>query len=120
MEQTIVFINCIVDMIGNGTTSTSTNFASVVINGSTTSLGTTSTIANNHRVDSCTINFGYYGIFSSINNGALTNFFTNNNFTNTYYSGGWFQNAQTVKFNNNTINTRSTMTTAQPIYFYLS
>jgi hypothetical protein len=110
-------INCIVDMTGNGTTSTSTNFTSVVINGSTTSLGTTSTIANNHRVDSCTINFGYYGIFSSINNGALTNFFTNNNFANTYYSGGWFQNAQTVKFNNNTINTRSTMTTAQPIYF---
>jgi hypothetical protein len=109
-------IKCIVDMTGNGTTSTSTNFTSVVINGSTTSIGTTSTTANNHRVDSCTINFGYYGIFSSINNGTLTNFFTNNNFANTYYSGGWFQNAQTVKFNNNIINTRSTMTTAQPIF----
>ncbi len=109
--------NCIVDMTGNGTTSTSTNFTSVVINGSTTSRTTTSTIANNHRVDSSTINFGYYGIYSSMNNGALTNFFTNNVFANTYYSGGWFENPQTVKFNNNTINTRSTMTTAQPIYF---
>jgi hypothetical protein len=109
--------SCIVDMTGNGTTSTSTNFTSVVINGSTTSRTTNSTAANNHRVDSCTINFGYYGIFTAINNGALTNFFTNNNFANTYFSGGWFQNAQTVKFNNNTINTRSTMTTAQPIYF---
>ncbi|MFN9352795.1 MAG: CARDB domain-containing protein [Chitinophagales bacterium] len=110
-------ISCIVDMTGNGTTSTSTNFTSVVINGSTTSRTTSSTTANNHRVDSCTINFGYYGIFTAINNGALTNYFTNNNFANTYNSGGWFQNAQTVKFNNNIINTRSTMTTAQPIYF---
>ena len=110
-------INCIVDMTGNGTTSISTNYSSIVINGSTTSRTASSNTANNHRVDSCTINFGYYGIFTAINNGALTNYFTNNTFANTYFSGGWFQNAQTVKFNRNTINTRSTMTTAQPIYF---
>jgi parallel beta-helix repeat protein len=108
---------CIVDMTGNGTTSGSTNFASVVINGSTTNRTTFSTIANNHRVDSCAINFGFYGIYSFINNGALTNFFTNNNFTNSHNSGGWFESPQTVKFNNNTINTRSTNTTSQPIYF---
>lgn len=110
-------VNCIVDMTGNGTTSASTNYSSIVINGSTTSRTTSSTIANNHRVDSCTINFGYYGIFTALNNGALTNFFTNNTFANVYFSGGWFQNPQTVKFNRNTINTRTTITNTWPIYF---
>ncbi|MBK7958250.1 MAG: hypothetical protein IPK03_09105 [Bacteroidetes bacterium] len=108
--------NCIVDMSGTGTTSTSSGFNAIVMNGSTTSISTVSTIANNHRIDSCSINFGYYGLYCYLNNGNLVNYFTNNTWNNAYQYGVIFQNAQTIKFNNNTINTRASMTTAYGIY----
>ncbi len=108
--------NCIVDMTGNGTTSTTSNFTSVVINGSTTSLGTLSTIANNHRIDSSTIRHGFYGVYSITNNGNNTLYFTYNNFVDAYQYGIFCQNAQTIKFNYNTVNTRNSITSTIPVY----
>ncbi|MBK7957079.1 MAG: right-handed parallel beta-helix repeat-containing protein [Bacteroidetes bacterium] len=101
--------NCVIDMVGNPTGNS--NFSNIVVNGSYTSMGTNTTIANNIMVDSCTINNGYYNIYTSASGGGNNTFrFLYNTLTNAYQYGAYFSNSHVIKFNYNkvTLGTLST------------
>lgn len=81
--------SCIIDITGTGTTSNSTtNFAGIVINGST-STPTTGIRIDSLEIDSNTINYGYYGIVCVGLSGNLqqSNKFRNNKIYGSYQYG---------------------------------
>jgi hypothetical protein len=81
--------NCIVTISGTGTTSTtSVNYAGIVVSGSNTG-AETGTNADNLEIDSNTINFGHYGIACNGNDSpkGINNKFRNNTINNSYKRG---------------------------------
>ncbi len=113
--------NCVIDITGAGTVSTSTNFAAVVINGSTTVSSTTGSRPTYLEIDSNTIQYGYYGIFNYALTSAphATNLkFRRNSIDSSYQYGLYAQNyVDTIYVNNNTVNLRITgSTSAAGIY----
>lgn len=100
--------NCYVEITGSGATSSNGNLAGVVINGSATGMSGSSSIANNHTVDSCTINAGYYNVYCSTTNGANTLSFNRNSMNSAYYYGMYFNSSIAAKIRNNTIDLRTT------------
>lgn len=100
--------NCTVDITGTGITSGSTFYIGVVINNSATS-ATTGTRIDGTEIDSCLINYGYYGIVSA---GASANLHvgfkvTNTQIINSYLFGLYSTFANGVTFQNNYINPRA-------------
>ncbi len=109
--------NCIIEITGTGATSTNSNLAGIVFNGSSTTLSTSSSLSNNHTIDSCTINAGYYNIYCSTSNGSNTLNFNNNNLNSAYYYGMSFNSSITAKIRRNTIDLRNNNTSNTGIYF---
>ncbi|MBX7204069.1 MAG: right-handed parallel beta-helix repeat-containing protein [Bacteroidia bacterium] len=104
--------NCVIDITGAGTVSTSTNFAAVVINGSTSVSSSTGSRPTYLEIDSNTIQYGYYGIFNYALTSAphATNLkFRSNSIDSSYQYGYYAQNyIDTLYLNNNTVNLRIT------------
>lgn len=100
---------------------TSSNYHHVAINANTawSTSHTTSTIANNHTIDSCQLHSSYYGIRVHMNNGANTHYITNNTMTAMYYYGVFVQSPSTMKIIGNSIDmlTPSITTISYGIYF---
>jgi hypothetical protein len=95
------------------------NYVPVVINGSNSSLTTTTSIANNHVIDSCQINNGYYGVKVHIANGANRFFVTNSSFNNVYQYAVDVNSAVASKIINNSINMTTPGTTGSiALYFW--
>ena len=97
--------NCILSATG-GASSGSSNFSAVLINNSTdVSNVYSNTAVNNIDIDSCKMNYGYYGIFS-YNNGT-GNIYDNDTFANTYYYGLYLYANNGVKILRNSISMRN-------------
>jgi len=114
--------NCVIDITGAGTVSTSNNFIPVIINGSTTVSNTTGSRPTYLEIDSNTIQYGYYGIVSFALTSAphATNLkFRKNTVDSVYLYGIYATNyIDTIYVNNNTVNTRISggTTSASGIY----
>ncbi|MBK7958253.1 MAG: hypothetical protein IPK03_09120 [Bacteroidetes bacterium] len=109
--------NCTINLTGNSIGSS--NFTGVVINGNKTNVGTVTSIGNNHLLDSNAINLNgaYYGIFTAASGGGSNTFkFFYNTINNAYQYGCFFQNNHVIKFNNNTINFGTYITSSIGVY----
>ncbi len=108
--------NCVIEISGSGASATASNLIPVVINGNATSVSTASTIANNHSVDSNTINAGYYNMYITLNNtNNIINVF-NNSFNQGYQYGVYFVNPFSLRFNRNSVTMRTSITSNIPVY----
>ncbi|MBP9186530.1 MAG: hypothetical protein KBG11_05510, partial [Bacteroidia bacterium] len=115
-SNNITIANCIIDFVGNGITSSSTNFISVVMSGSQTSPTTTSTF-NNIKLLNNKIVGGAANLYIS-GNGTNTNMVTNGNLmvnSNSYAT--YVSNIIGAKFIGNTIYVRNNSTTSYGMYF---
>jgi parallel beta-helix repeat protein len=115
--------NCVIDITGAGTVSTSTNFVPVIINGSTSVSNSTGSRPTNLEIDSNTIQFGYYGIVSYALTSAphASNFkFRKNTLDSTYLYGIYANNyIDTIYVNSNTVNLRISGGTTSAAGIYL-
>lgn len=110
------FSNCVLDISGAAAVSASGNVCPVVVNGGP-GLSTVSATANNHTIDSCTLNAGFYNVYCAGGNGANTLNFTNNSMNSAYSYGLYFASSVVAKIRNNVINMRNTLATSVGIYF---
>ncbi len=110
------FRNCIIEITGSGASNTNSTLIPIVINGSTTTLSTTTSTATNNIFDSCTVNAGYYGLYCSSSNGSNTVFISNSKLNSQYYYGLYFNSSIVAKINNNEINMRTNNTNSSAIY----
>ena len=103
--------NCIVEFAGAASSSGSANLFGLLINNGTMfgNQSTATATSTNNTIDSCTFNYGYYQIYSLISNGANTNYFLRNTFTNAYQVACYFNGNQTIKLNYNSINTNASV-----------
>ncbi|MEI6507263.1 MAG: GEVED domain-containing protein, partial [Bacteroidota bacterium] len=108
--------NCVIEITGTGATATTANLIPVVVNGSTTTLATVSTLANNITVDSCTLNAGYYSVYSYMSTSANVFTMFANTLNNAYYSGYYSVNTFSPRIIANTFNIRTSNTTNYGIY----
>ncbi|HEY1047883.1 MAG TPA: GEVED domain-containing protein, partial [Bacteroidia bacterium] len=111
-----LFNNCVIEMTGTGASSTNSTFVAAVVNGSLTTLSTSSSLSNNNTFDSCTFNAGYYGLYNSSSNGANAINAWNSKFYNQYYYGLYFNSSALVKIKNNEINMRTNNNSSVGIY----
>src|SRR6185436_8716704 len=106
--------NCLVQITNTGLTSST--LIPVVVSGSVTSYSTTSTIANNHTIDSCTINQGYYNMTVYMNNTNNTINIRKNTFNESYQYGIYVPSTCALRLKENTFNLRTTITSNYAIY----
>ena len=99
--------NCIVELQGLATTSTSTNYEGVVMNGSLTSYSSSGSISTNNTIDSNIVRYGYYGIYTSLSTSTLINYYFNNTVLEAYQGGLYFNSSHTVKCNRNYVSMRT-------------
>ncbi len=116
----IRFSNCVFNA---NITTTSSYFAGLVANGSTTSATSAGTGVSNLLLEDCTVNGGYYGVVmyglsaSPMNN----NVFSGNIFNNQYYHGIYLAYNQSPIISDNIFNGRltgSTTVSSRAIHFY--
>ncbi|MES2617609.1 MAG: PKD domain-containing protein [Bacteroidota bacterium] len=109
--------NCVIEVSGSGATATASNLIPIVINGNATSLSTTTTVANNHTIDSCKVNAGYYGLYITVN--ATNNIINVNRniFSQAYQYGTYSINPFSLRFRDNSVTLRTTVTSSIPCYF---
>ncbi len=96
---------CIADIAGStGPTSTSSNFAGIVVSGSVSS-ATTAVLADSITIDSNIVNNGYYGIsiYGTSATPGVDNIIRNNTINNFYYYGVYNLYQNGVAINDNTI-----------------
>jgi trimeric autotransporter adhesin len=98
------FKNCLIEVSGTGSTSTSTNYIAVVLNNSATAT-TTGTRIDGTEIDSCDINNGYYGVLAA---GAASNLhvglkISNSRINNSYLYGIYATYANGINIHNNFI-----------------
>jgi len=109
--------NCIIEITGSGATTNSTNFVSVVMNSSTTSVYGNAQ-QDSIEIDSNSINGGYASIWDYNNNGTA-NRFRGNTLNLPYYYGMYIYYSSEVKIKNNTINMLpSGSINSQGLYIY--
>jgi hypothetical protein len=113
--------NCRVEF--SAASPSSGNYVNVLINGSNSSMSTTTSIANNHVIDSCEINNGYYGIEVRMANSVNRFFATNSVFNNIWLyaidinSNG---SGHASKIINNRINMSSPGTTSSVGLYFIN
>jgi hypothetical protein len=108
--------SCNIAINGSGATSTAVNLIPVVINGNATSYTTSSTIANNHMIDSNNITAGYFNTTVYCNNPLNTIWIRNNNFTEGWLSGVYAINPVQLRILNNSFRTRTSTTGTYDIF----
>lgn len=109
---------CVIDIGGTAApTSTSTNFAGIVANGSNTNVTTSGSISD-LIIDSNQINNGYYGIAIYGNTTSIDSsiVITRNSINNSYYYGTYLYSVDGMSINGNRISTRNTNLNSQGIF----
>ena len=108
--------NCVVEITGTGATSTASNIAPIVVNGSATTMGTASTLSNNNMVDSCVLNAGYYSVYATISASPNTFIVNASTLNSAYQYGVYGINTFALRLRSNTFNLRTSNTTNQAVY----
>lgn len=102
---------CLIEFTGSAQTSSASNLACIVVNGSTTAMATSSSNVDSLNIDTCIINYGYYNVYTYIGSGPTNPIiqFRKDSFNNAYYSSIYFWLAGTLcqKVLNNTFSLRT-------------
>lgn len=100
--------NCVVDITGAGTSATTSAFAGIIANGSTTSVNSGAQMDSLY-IDSNVINYGYYGIalFAPFSSTQRDNKVTHNIVNNSYSAGIICQAMENVLIENNRVYAKS-------------
>ena len=108
--------NCVIEIFGTGTTSTVSNLIPLVVNGSTSSLSTVTTLANNITVDSCVLNAGYYSVYNTMSTSANVFNLISDSINNAYQYAYYSTNTYSPRIRSNVFNLRTSMTSNYGIY----
>lgn len=102
----IAIDSCNIEVLGGGSTSTSTNFIALILNNDPMNTGYAIQFTN-ISVKNSTIRNGYYGIYTTGNGTGSTNLLLEDNKILTpYYYGIYHNNSNAVTFLNNEVNMR--------------